>query len=130
MLTVLPDRDEYLKARTQNDAAFKSEDLLTRLGTLRRAAVAAELLTGNPHWDEFLSHIQAAIEETERQREGFREWLDDPTIVDDNEVRRYRNAILACNERIGAWKTVMSLPRELIEKKGEIKALMDRLETV
>ena len=125
----LPDLNEYRKMRGADDGG-KAENVLRRLGTLHRAAVQTELLTGNPHWDEFLGYIQAAVEEAERQRDGFMEALDDPNIVDDAQVRKLRNARLACNERIGAWRAVMELPKDLLENKSEIKALMDRMENV
>lgn len=114
------DRVEAKKA--ERDAAHRPQ-----LDMLRQAAVGAELLTGNEHWDRYLSYLQAAVEETERQREGFQAIVNDAKTVDHGQLLVAKLAMAECRARIEAWKVAMSLPRDLIAMGEQAKDLLERL---
>ena len=121
------DRSEYTELANKKQLERQANG---RLEMIAQAAVKADLLTGDSNWDTFLSYIQAAAEQTEAQRNAILEQISDPNIVDDNQTRRLRNAVIACNERIGAWKAVMDLPKDIIENGEKARAILDKLPKV
>lgn len=119
-------RRSVAEKHNEQAAAF----YLRHLKMAQRAAVHADLLTGVAEWDRFLTYIQGAIEQTEAQRDTFLATLSDPHLVDDVETRRVRMAVIACNERIGAWKVVIELPKDLLRQGEQAKSLLERTEKV
>ncbi len=120
---MLRTRDEYF---TRPDAK-KPEDQRPRLELLRQAAVRAELLTGHSHWDSFLGYIQAAVEETELQRESLISAISDPLLVDRDTIMRMKIALAECKARIEAWQVVIELPKDLVKAGDKAKGLLERL---
>jgi len=98
-----------------------------RLELLNQAEVKAKHLTGDPHWDMFLSYIQGAIETTQRQLEGFEAALGSPDLVNTDEIMKAKISVIRCRERIAAWVAVMELPNELRAGGVEARGLLERL---
>lgn len=94
---------------------------------LVQAAVKAELLTGDPHWDTFLTYLQGAIETAQEHLTVWQQRLADPDVVDDVEMRRIKIELIRCRERILAWEAVKSLPRDLMTLGEEAKGLLERI---
>ena len=69
-------RDEY----NERPGARKPEDRRPQLEMQRQAQIRTEALTGHSQWDSFLGYIQAALEGTEAQRNGWIELISDPLI--------------------------------------------------
>lgn len=91
----------------------------SNMETALQQAVKADLLTGDEHWDTFLSYIQSAIDQAEEMVISYRSSLESPAMVDPNEVMTTRIALIAANNRIAAWNAVMELPKSLKEQ-GEM----------
>lgn len=99
----------------------------TNLEMIRQAALRGEVLTGDQHWDTFLTYIQAAIEKTESVRDAYRMKLEASALVDANEIMTIRVGLLEANAMIAAWNAVLQLPKDLKEQGGEAEKLLDRL---
>lgn len=99
----------------------------TNLEMIRQAALKGEVLTGDQHWDTFLTYIQAAIEKTESVRDAYRMNLEASALVDANEIMAIRVGLLEANAMIAAWNAVLQLPKDLREQGGEAEKLLDRL---
>jgi len=121
---MLPNRDEF-KAR-QNSIRANGHD--RDLKMIQQAAVKAELLTGDPVWDLFLTYLQHAIEETEARKESAQGILIHPANVDHNSMLQAKIALAEFNSRIDLLKDVISLPKRLIEMGTEAKGLLEREE--
>lgn len=105
----------------------KAEAHRPQLEMLRRAAVSAEALTGDEHWDRNLSYIQAAIEDTESQRDGFQAIVNDPRTVNGDEMMAAKMAMVECAARIEAFKACLSLPSDLMAMGDQAKELLERM---
>ncbi len=105
---------QTLRAERQPKEAEKH-----RLRIVAQQAVRAEHLTGNEHWDAYLSFLQAAIDKTTNLLNAHGSILLDPQIVDQDEMLKAKIGRCEAQAAITAWETAMSLPGELM-KNGEI----------
>ena len=91
------------------------------MGTLQivqQQAVRQSALTGDANWDPFLSYIEAAIAATERKRDAEDVKLRDPNLVNDEAMRGIKINLVRLEERIGALKEVLALPK-FLKEQGE-----------
>ncbi len=118
--------DEF-KARTGDKQAEREAAHRPQLQMLARAGVNSRALTGDPLWDTFLSYLQAAVEQTEAQRDTFTATISDPKVVNGDQIMMAKTGLAECTGRLEAWNAVISLPKDLIEMGQEAKTLLDRL---
>ena len=118
--------DEF-KARTGDKKAEREAAHRPQLQMLARAEVNSRALTGDPLWDTFLSYLQAAVEQTEAQRDTFTATISDPKVVNGDQIMMAKTGLAECTGRLEAWNAVISLPKDLIEMGQEAKTLLDRL---
>lgn len=98
-----------------------------RLELVAQAAVKANLLTGSPHWDTFLTYIQSAVDATERQLKGFEAKLSDPAIVNPDDMMRAKIWASECRGRRDALLAVLSLPADLMKAGEAARTVLERL---
>ena len=118
------------------DAKNKKRDEIPQVQAKReiqmvaKAAVEAEALTGDPHWDVFLAYIQAAIDGAELERDGLLRalLLDVDAPWDDGSMRHARARMLCCEERIRVLKAIMTIPADLKSKAETVVSLVERLD--
>jgi hypothetical protein len=82
---------------------------------LRQAALSAANLTGDPHWNRFLSYFQSSVETTEGQRARLVEILTNSKVVEQNQIMETKIAIAECTARIEAWNAMMAFPNQIME---------------
>jgi hypothetical protein len=87
----------------------------TQLHVLAQEAVRMENLTGDPHWDHFLSYLEFALKETRRLLEIQRQKLSDPGLVNDEQIRLLKSNIAQSEARIWTLNEVIELPKKLKE---------------
>lgn len=121
---MLPNRDEY-KARQDS---IRVNGHGRDLKMIQQAAVKAELLTGDPVWDLFLTYLQHTIEETEAYKLNALDALVHPATVDHHSMLQAKIALAECNARITILEAVISLPKDLIEMGTDAKGLLEREE--
>jgi hypothetical protein len=119
---MLPSRDEF--QQMQKSIRTNGHDYDVKM--VQQAAVKAELLTGDPVWDLFLTYLQHTIEETEAYRQSAQNALIHPSIVGHHEMLQAKIALAECNARITILKAVVSLPKDLIEMGTKAKGLLER----
>ncbi len=121
------EREEYrdlVEERSKRDMNGQRSEIRI----MAQSAVAAENLTGDPVWDVFLSYIQAAIDGTKDQMAGLESMLKAPQLVDPNGMMSTKIAIIQCEERIMAWRTVISLPKDLKESGEKARDILARMD--
>lgn len=119
------DRKQY-EASTAERAGRRQDR--SNLAFLAQAAVKAELLTGSPHWDTFLTYVQAAIEATRVQATQIERTLADPFILDPAVIMRAKMASALARERILAWEAVMALPKDLMAEGAKARTILERMD--
>ncbi len=80
------DYDESLNGRRAQIVANQA----TALRTMEQAAVAAEHVTGDVHWDRYLSMATATVEHISGGIAGMRDYLADPNVVDQTEIMKIK----------------------------------------
>ncbi|HDY66110.1 MAG TPA: hypothetical protein ENH84_07770 [Phycisphaerae bacterium] len=121
---MLLNRDEYVGARNSYRVNGHGSDLKM----IQQAAVKAELLTGDPVWDLFLTYLQHALEETETYRQRAQDMLTHPNTVDHNIMLQAKIALAESTSRASILEAVISLPKDLIELGSEANSLLERAE--
>ncbi len=125
-------REDYAQSLKEGreKAHSNGRHSLQDISMVMQAGLSAESVTNHPDWDRFLSMIQAAIEKTDEQRQGYRELLESSALVDPNEIQKIRVQLIICNERISAWKVVIDMPKELMSNAADAIDIMERMPSV
>ncbi len=97
------------------------------LKTLQRAALEARAVTGDPHWDYYLSCLQGAIEQTEKQIAHLRENLCDGSVVNHDQLLTLKLALAECRGRLTAWIVARDTPKELMESGDKATDLLAKI---
>lgn len=121
------ERSEYAAQVAEKQTA-QMNGQRSNLEVMYQQAVRGELLTGDEHWDAFLTYIQSAIDHTQKQAEGYRSALEAPNMVDANEIMATKISLIAANNRIVAWNAVLQLPKDLKEQGEKAQDLLSRLD--
>ena len=98
------------------------------LAYIAQAGVKASLLTGSPHWDTFLTYVQAAIEASRGQLVQLEAKLTDPMFLDPAELMRIKMLAAICRTRMQAWEAVLSLPKDLMAEGDKARDILARIQ--
>ncbi len=118
-------RDRQRKTQA-NGAGGRS---LQDVQMVMQAGLSAEAVTNHPAWDKLLSMIEAAIEGTVNQRDGFRVILESPDVVDPNELQKAKIGVISCEERMKAWRVVINLPKQLMSGAEEAIDILEKMDS-
>ncbi|MEQ1844122.1 MAG: hypothetical protein ABL983_00925 [Nitrospira sp.] len=113
-----PSRSEFLEHQAKVMNVPKAS-IDTALGMIKTAAVSFEHLTGNEHWDRFLSMVQGCLDEAKKERDM---WL--LVCANEGDITKLRDAQLAYqvhSGRVSALEEVVLLPRQLVEQYKGLK---------
>ncbi len=94
---------------------------------LVQAEVKMELLTGNPHWDVFLSYIQSTIEGLDARLEHARNTLCDPKTVNADLIFSLKLEIAELGGMIKSMEAVLSLPKGIMEEGEKAREILSDL---
>ena len=83
---------------------------------LVQAEVKMELLTGNPHWDTFLSYIQSTLDGLNGRLQQARDILCDPKTVNSDLITSLKLEIAEVSGMIKSMEAVLSLPKGIMEE--------------
>lgn len=119
------DREQYAELVRQK---ANGQDNRVHLQALVQAEIKSEHVTGDPHWDTFLSYIQAAIEKHEGEIEQLKTMLESPHMVAPDDIMRLKIAIISCRAQLSAWNAVIGLPKDIKEHGEKARALLDVME--
>ena len=123
---MIPSHGEW-QEQAKKARAEKAAEHAPQLQMLRQAAFQAEMLTGIPAFDQFLSYLAAAVEDTEGHLKAFEAILADPKVVDTEAIMLAKIAMTECRGRLDAFNAAISLPKDIIEKGAKAKKLLDRM---
>lgn len=125
----MPFEREDLKDLPENQRGAQSPDT-SRLRAIQQQAIRAEHLTGDPAWDQYLSYVQAQIDQAKKNRDGFMARLSSPNLVNADQVSLARVSIIRLDQMVAALEWAIALPSQ-IKKLGEVaKEQLDALELI
>lgn len=117
------DHEELLKEQAKKNA----KNGKPVLEMMAQAAVHADLLLGDPHWDKYLTYIQSAVENTEKHISALKTKLCDFRVVDHREILAIK-LLLAQNEgRKEAWTSAIELPSQMRDRGEEAKLQIEEI---
>lgn len=116
--------DEFRKRRASAPTQGL-EAQIRRLEQVTKAEVGADLLTGDSHWNMFLSHLQALRDAYAARVEAAREAI----LVSANTETdlKLKMEAAACNEALKAIDAIMELPKTLKENGETARAWLEKL---
>ena len=106
------------------------ESLNGQKGTLEylvQAEVKMELLTGNPHWDIFLSYIQAHLDGLKDRLFQSRDSLCSSSTVNPDRITSLKLEIAELAGIIKGLEAVMSLPKGIMEEGEKARERLNGL---
>jgi len=99
--------------RNEFSARARQEPKKDHLEFLKQAAIHAEYVTNDPHWDKMLSLLSAEIDIAEESKKGCINQLLHPLMVNHGDIMKIKISIAALDARISALKTACDLPKTL-----------------
>ena len=108
------DKQEFLDLAKQRQIKRASKSSNVRV--LEQAAVDKEKLIGDPHWDLFLQELQSFVDKSVASLKSLEEQIKSPLLVNPEEIQLIRNQIFVLTERVGTTKTIMNLPKDIIDQ--------------
>lgn len=123
-----PDRDRDWVARTE--ALTKQETVRRKpeLLGIKRAALSAESVTGDPHWDLFLSIVNERIKDLQGQLNVAMESLKTSDEFTTSELINQKLAVRLAGKQIEALEWVVKLPAQLMEQGDQSKQLLESID--
>ena len=94
---------------------------------MRQAAVPQQHLVASEGWDYFLSLVQERIETLEKERPAILELLVAPYTSTTENLWGLRCDAIRNATELKAWRTVIGLPKQIIENADAAKAAMRKL---
>ncbi len=94
---------------------------------LVQAQVKMELLTGDQHWDIYLSWIQCSLEALRNQKTQLTDKLCDPNLVDPNAIMAVKLALADVSGQIIAIEAIIGLPKAIMESSEKAKERLEGL---
>ncbi len=106
-------RDEYLKNIRNSEPG---KERIRQLQAQTFEAVRATAVTGHPDWDHFLSAVEARIKAYREMAEVEQAKLNNPLIVNADEIMLLKVKLACLNEGRTALEGVIELPKALISQ--------------
>ena len=122
-----PDRDLDWEKRVDEQAKSAVKKRRTDLQIVRRSALHVDELTGDEHWDHFLSLIKKRIEEREIEIEIHSDFLVHSDIFTNEELINAKLAVRLYGREVEALQWVMELPAQLREKGDRASELLESI---
>lgn len=118
------DREDF-EGLVKRQSRERREGARPTLSRLAQAAVAAEHLTGDPHWDGFLQALQHRRNEAEARLEDLKAAL---LLVDGHDLAALKIRACIAKAEIDTLETVIALPQQMRETGEEAKAALRELD--
>lgn len=109
------ERAEWKAARAESREARTAETLDRMLRQATQAEVAAEQLTGDPHWKVYQQILSGSRKTVSEHRAGLVAQLASPRLVDHERMIALKILIAECDGMLAAWETAITLPKALKE---------------
>jgi len=123
-----PDRDEDWESRVAESAKKKTRDRAPQLREIQRAALAAEHVTGNEHWDNMLSIVQSRLDSLRTSVETAVNELKDSDIFTAENLINQKLTVRLLGKEVEALEWVIGLPTMLMEQGDQARKLLETIE--
>ena len=121
-------RDEYYnRKKAQEDGMADAKEAFNRAQVLAQASVHAGSLTGDEHWDLFLSYVQFMRDAYETEKQQAVSHLMNPTIVDRDEIIRLKVAIARYSEAVAVLGAVIGIPKLLKNAGDQAAEILEKM---
>lgn len=98
------------------------------LEVMQQAAVKADLLTGDVHWDTFLSYLEAGKEAFQTELDALIGTLTSPQMVNADEIMKVKARISQLQFGIGVVIGIISLPSDIKKQGDDAENLLSKLD--
>lgn len=88
---------------------------------LRQAAVKSKWLLKDSKWDTYLTWIQADIDDLDAMMTSARLILEDPRVVNHDELMRAKNVLLEAKAMKQALNIAITYPSQMLKGKKDAK---------
>lgn len=119
-----PDRDKDWGTRVASLAQKKVKDRRSELQGLKRAALSATQITGDEHWDFFLSVVNERMESSQKAVAVVSEALKNSDDFSPETLINQKLAVRLLGREIEVLQWVTELPKELMEQGDSADQLL------
>jgi len=123
-----PDRDLDWGVRLKSLSQQKAEKQRENLQILRRAAISSAHVTGDEHWNFFLSVINAKVKTLREQRDTAAESLKKSDDFSPDTLINQKLAVRLLGREIESLEWVIGLPKELQEQGDQASELLGTID--
>jgi len=123
------DRSDYIESTKDRRHEISSRRIQS-LERLQQAAVDAKYLTGEQSWDKFLSFVQAAMEETEKQMFQAQALMVDEHVISHEAMLQFKMEYLQAKAQAQAYRAVIALPSQLLAGYEDREDWLGKLKNV
>ena len=116
---------EALFAKRHVDAGSR---VLPMAELIKGAAPVMDGLQRSPEWERYCTYLQGMAEKFEARKKVAQERLGDPSVVNDEQVRKLRQDIFVADISKGAFAFCIALPAAILKGNEEAEQLISRFE--
>jgi hypothetical protein len=120
-------REQFLANLAQSKES-NARAMLPHAHALHAAAVSQELLTHDPHWDRYLSLLQAMREQVQTRKQDAERKQSDRTIWEAKDLFKLKSDVIEADAMLGLLDTIMALPKALHEGGEKARELINQFE--
>lgn len=122
------DRKEYQES-TASRQVKREREMMPMIRLLQGAApVMHEMLTGTDAWDRYLAILQGFVERLKIGKASAQTRLSSPDVWEPHQLVKLKSDILVADAMLDILKTVMELPKALIEGGETAKEIINQFE--
>lgn len=111
------DRKDFAASLKEKHAERQSA-LIPVAQIVQGAAVVADNLQRTPEWARYVTYLQGYVERMKKRKELAQHKLGDPSVVDDQQVRKLRQDIFVADVTMETLTFAIELPAFIL-KGGE-----------
>jgi hypothetical protein len=123
-----PDRDQDWVPRLHSLAQSETKERRPELQAIRRAALHASEITGDEHWDFFLSMIKEKIEAKQAEVESASDRLINSDIFTTEDLINAKLTVRLLGREIEVLQWVIELPVQLQEQGDKASELLGTID--
>lgn len=122
-----PDREDFdtRVASLAHESVRKNKQ---NLQIIQRAALSAAQITGDEHWDFFLSIVNEKIKSKQAKLDEEAEKLKTSDIFDPEEMINQKLVVRLLGREVEALRWVTELPKKLMEQGDQADELLGTIE--
>jgi len=118
---MLPEKNQFKKWQNQLEKNKKQPSEVYNSKLLKQAAIKSKWLLNDPKWDTYLTWIQADIEELKKIITASRDVLENPGIVNHDEIMKAKIVLLEAKAMLNAFSIAITYPSQIVEGKKDVE---------